>query len=144
MLRQEVATLLRGDGGMLATLPGGIYPSADYQASALSKADYPAAFDSFGELLPVALVQDDGSFALPTTRRTVSDTFRVMVWQQRGRDSIDGALARAFGLLNGATLNAGAAWVYEIQYAGDGPALRDQALADAEFGWSRWQAILLR
>ena len=144
MLRLEVAGLLRGDGVMLAALPGGIYPETDQQASVLSQQAYPEAFNAIDEVLPTLLVQDDGMFPLPITRGTVSDTFRLLVWQQRGRDAIDGALARAFALLNGARVNAGAAWVYEIQFAGEGPNIRDQALGDAELGWSRWQAVVLR
>lgn len=143
MLRQEIATRLR-DSGQLALLTGGIWPHEDAQSSALTKKAYPAAFDSKGEILPTALVQDGGMFALPTTRQTVSDTFEVIVWQQRGRESIDGALAKVFTVLNGAAFGAGTAWVYELQFAGEGPNVRDQALADAEQGRSRWQAILLR
>lgn len=142
MLRLEVANLLRPE--LAAILQGGVWPDGDNDASKLSKASYPAAFSAIGEVLPVALVQDGGMFALPTTARTVSDTFEVIVWQQRGRESIDAALARIFATLQGATLNAGTSWVYQIQFAGEGPNVRDQALADAEQGRSRWQAVVLR
>lgn len=142
MLRLEVATLLRSELGVI--LPGGVWPDGDNDASRLSKATYPAAFNAIGEVLPVALVLDDGMFPLPATDRTVSEIIRVMFWQQRGRESIDAALGRVFTLLQGATLSAGSSWVYQIQFAGEGPNVRDRALADAEHGWSRWQAVVLR
>ena len=144
MLRLEVASLLGADGVLAAILPGGVWPTDDARASAMAAKTYPAAFDAKGEILPTALVQEDGAFPFAGTPATVGDTFRVLVWEQRGRAHIDGALARIFVLLNGAQVGATGLWVYELQFAGEGPSVRDQALADAEHGWSRWQAVVLR
>lgn len=144
MLRAAVAALLRGDGVMRATLPGGIWPEDGDDPSALSAKHYPAAFDAIGNVLPTALVRDDGAFPFGGGDRTASVVFRLLVWQQTGRAAIDAALARADFLLTGATVNVGAPTVYRIEYAGAGPDGRDPALADAEIGWSRWQAIVLK
>lgn len=144
MFRVPVATTLDDDGVLQATLPGGLWPQTDDQASSMSRQDYPAAFDDLGQIRPTLLVQDEGAFNIPVTSKTATYTFRLLVWQQQGRGAIDGALKRAFSLLDGAQLNVGGLWVYEIRWAGDGPSVRDQALGDAEQGWSRWQAIVLR
>lgn len=94
--------------------------------------------------MPTMLVQDDGSFPSLTHDRAATQTFRLILWQYSGRDVIDGALKRAFELLQGITFSSGSLWVYQLQWAGDGPNLKDGALNDAELGWSRWQAVLLR
>jgi hypothetical protein len=144
MLRAQVAALLKADGVMLAALPGGIFPTDDTQPSYMAREAYPAAFDTNKQIRPCLLVQDEGTFPFGGGETTVSATFRLLVWQQSGRDAIEGALRRAYGLLNGARVNAGADWVYRFEFAGDGPNVRDQGLRDAEHGWSRWQAIMVR
>lgn len=144
MLRTAVRDLLNDDGTLTALLTGGIYPTADSQASILTKQDHPAAFDSYGKVLPTALVQDDGVFPFPGTDRTVSALVRVLFWQQDGRDSLEAALRRTFDLLNGARVALSAGWVYQFAFAGESPTLRDPALGEAEHGWSRWQAVMLR
>lgn len=144
MLRVPIAQLLHGDVTMLASLAGGIWPQEDEQASAMTREDYPTAFDSQGLIKPTALVQDDGSFSLPTHDRVLTETFRIILWQYSGRDVIDGALKRIFELLQGVHLQADTLWVYQLQWAGNGPNLKDGALNDAELGWSRWQAVVLR
>jgi hypothetical protein len=141
MLRSSIASRLRADTSLQALLPGGIFPNGDEQASSMSKEDFPTAFDDKGEIIPCCLVQDDGSFSVPNLSQGVSATFRIFVWQQRGRETIDAALVRFRFVLKPLTLQVGSLYVYELQWAGDGPNLRDQALDDAEFGWSRWQSV---
>lgn len=141
MLRSAIATRLAADSSLQVLLSGGIFPTGDEQASSMSKEDFPSAFDDKGEIRPCCLVQDDGSFSLPNLEQGVNATFRIFVWQQRGRETIDAALARFRFVLAPLTLQVGALYVYQLQWAGDGPNLRDQALDDAEIGWSRWQAV---
>lgn len=144
MLRLPVADLLRNNNAIVDRLSGGIWPTDGNQSSAMSKINIPDAFDSQGLILPTAMVQEDGSFSLPTTDRTVNETFRIIVWQAQGRDVIGTILQEIFNLLQGLHMQFGNLWVVEFQFAGDGPNLQDQALDDAEFGWSRWQAIVTR
>lgn len=144
MLRTQVAALLKADGVMLAALSGGIYPTVDTEASYMAREVYPAAFDVNKQVRPCLLVQDEGSFPFGGGDRTLSATFRLICWQQGGRDKIEAGLRRAYTLLNGARVNTGVDWVYRFEFAGDGPNLRDQGLRDAEMAWSRWQAIMVR
>lgn len=144
MLRLEISQKLRDEGSLLASLAGGIWPTTDQQASAMTREDFPLAFDDQGLIKPTMLIQDDGSFSLPTHDRLAMVTFRLILWQYSGRDVIDGACKRVFDLLQGQTVTTSSFWIYELQWAGDGPNLKDGALNDAELGWSRWQAVLLR
>lgn len=143
MLRQAVATLLRADGTLPGLLTGGIWPDDTHEAAAMARDTYPAAFDA-GEILPTAMVQDDGMFRFGDAPGAVSDTFSVLCWQQRGRGTIAAALTAIYAALEGTRVVVSGAWVYEIRFAGEGPSVRDQALGDAEYGWSRWQAVMVR
>lgn len=144
MFRLPVSAKLGDDNALPVLLQGGIWPTDDGQASSMSRDDYPTAFDSVGRILPTALVQDDGSFALPNIERALNGVFRVFVWQAFGRETITAALKQIRDILDGAQIVAGSLWVYEVQWLGDGPNLRDQALDDAEFGWARFQVVATR
>lgn len=143
MLRVALRNRLNSSSALVGILAGGIYPLADTDPDYLAKdvAQYAAAFDQWGELLPTALVRDGGSFGIgPYGSRGASAVVEILLWQQRGRDAIDAALREIRRLLEPAALVTTAdLWVYQLRHAGDGPSVRDQALGDAEHGWQRWQ-----
>lgn len=138
MLREPVRDYLVGDPTLVGLLTGGIYPDTGRQ-SLLSRELMPSAFDSFGDLLPVALVVDDS--VVPSVGRGGQALCRVLVWQQRGRDKIDAVNLRVYALLHTERLTTATGEIYQFRYAGFGPQARDQGLRDAELGWSRWQAV---
>jgi hypothetical protein len=132
---------LNSSSALRGILAGGIYPLTDDAPDELSKANYPDAFDSWGELLPTALVRDSTATPQgPYGARGASQVIDVLLWQQRGRDKIDAALKEIRRLLEPATaLTTADLWVYRIRYAGDINVGQDSALGDAEHGWQRWQ-----
>lgn len=140
MLRARVAALLRADGAIVGALPGGIYPLADGDPSVLAPALYPAAFDAFGDVLPCALVRDGGTFgAGPRGALGGQAIVDVLLWEPRGRATIAAVLPLIRRALDGVRADTSAHHAYRLTYAGESPALRDQALRDAEHAWSRWQ-----
>lgn len=144
MLRVALRSRLAASSALAGILAGGIYPLAESDPDYLARETYPAAFDAWGDLLPTALVRDGGAFGIgPHGARGASQVVDILLWQQRGRDSIDAALIEIRRLLEPAALVTTAnLWVYQLRYAGDGPSVRDQGLNDAEHGWQRWQAAI--
>lgn len=141
MLRVALRNRLYSSSALRGILSGGIYPLADTDPDYLSKETYPDAFDDYKQLRPTALVRDGGSFgAGPYGSRGAQRVVDILIWQQRGRDSIDAALKEIRRLLEPAALVTTAdLWVYQLRFAGDGASVRDPALGDAEHGWQRWQ-----
>jgi hypothetical protein len=142
MLRVALRSRLASSSALAGILTGGIYPVTDADPNYLSRDTYPAAFDAWGDLLPVALVRDSGSFNIgPYGARGASQVVDILLWQQRGRDSIDAALRDIRRTLEpAAQVTTANLWVYQLRFAGDGPSVRDMGLNDAEHGWQRWQA----
>ena len=144
MLRHAVRDLLNANDSLRGMLAGGIYPTDDHGASLVSRQATPLAFDAQQRIMPTMLVQDDGASPVPGTDRTAFMFVRLVAWQQDGRDVIDAALRQAFEVLNGAAVIASGVRVAEFRHIGDGPAVRDPGVQDAEQGWSRWRAAILR
>lgn len=143
MLRVEVRNFLYADDTLRGVLAGGIYPLADSDPDYMGEKAYPAAFNEHGEILPVALVRDGGSFPHgPSGARGAMAIVDILLWQQAGRDAIDAALKQMRVLLDNARVSTQGLWVYRIAYAGDGPSVQDPAIADAEHGWQRWQVAV--
>lgn len=143
MIREPVRAYLAADAALMATLVGGLYPEATGATAGqgeLTREGTPAAFDEFGDVKVAGLVVEDATIPFGPPHGTQA-LFRVLVYQRRGRDGIDAANRRVFALLNRRRLDVGYGFIYEIRFAGFGPQARDQALRDAELGWSRWQAV---
>ncbi len=94
---ESVAEALRGIPGLVALLPGGIYPSDEFPATEIERSKTPQAFDSARELLPCGLVIDGGTLkdGPPVLRDAARTVVEFIVWQRDGRDIIDAALSLA-------------------------------------------------
>jgi hypothetical protein len=139
--RNVVRDFLAADSALMATLTGGLYPETAGAArgqTEVSRDAMPAAFDQSGDVKPCGLVVEDGT--VPDGLGALT-TFRVLLYQQYGRDRIAAAAERIFDLLDGRRFDVAQGFIYEIRFAGHGPSTtRDGALRDASLGWTRWQA----
>lgn len=145
-VRYEVRQVLVADAlgtGIAALLPGGIYPTAATGAgdvTALTRA-VTGAFDSAGDVLPCAMITDEGSVGFGPYPTSQMGFLRVWLFQQYGRDVIEDAQVKVVALLSGKRLQVGGRY-RTLRFAGFGPSgITDRALRDAPVGWVRFQAM---
>ncbi len=143
-IRYEARQVLVADAlgtGIAALLPGGIYPTATTGAgdvTALTR-DIEAAFDEAGDLLPCAMITDEGAVGFGPYPTSQMGFVRVWLFQQFGRDVIEAAQVKVVQLLSGKRLIVDGRY-RTLRFAGFGPSgITDKALRDAPVGWVRFQ-----
>jgi hypothetical protein len=135
-LRDALHTVLTNDATLGSLLPGGVHavPEITRQAT-------PGAFDANGEVQPcgqLRLESDAPAGPFPTSARTF---VVVRVYQRRGYDTLDAALARVYELLHRQRVSGERVW--EIRHTGDVVDVWDQAL-DCALALSRYQVTRVR
>lgn len=130
----ELAALLLADAPLMAVLTGGIYVYGDLSAEGITRELTPAAFDSNGFLLPIALVKqrsDVPTFEAGDIQAQITSAnvvVEIWLYQNIGFTAIDGAKPGIYRLLQGAVLPDS----YEIYLANTLSRQRDTgALQDA-------------
>lgn len=145
-IRYEARQVLIADAlgtGIAALLPGGIYPTAstgEGDVTALTR-EIKDAFDPAGDVLPCAMITDEGSVGFGPYPTSQMGFLRVWLFQQYGRDVIEDAQVKVVALLSGKRLQVGGRY-RTLRFAGFGPSgITDRALRDAPVGWVRFQAM---
>ena len=144
-IRYEARQVLIADAlgtGIAALLPGGIYPTAATGAgdvTAITR-EVTDAFDPAGDVLPCAMITDEGSVGFGPYPTSQLAFIRVWLFQQFGRDVIESAQVKVVALLSGKRLVVDGRY-RTLRFAGFGPSgITDRALRDAPVGWVRFQA----
>lgn len=140
----DIATYLKTDATLLATLAGGIYTSAEVGREGITRETVPAAFDGDGYLLPCALVKQRGLtpdnvlVEQETPAASGAQVVDIYVYEDTGYSSIDAALARLRMLLLGHQL----ANTFPLEWLGDLPRERDDgALQGASMARQEWLVV---
>jgi hypothetical protein len=106
----EIAAILQGDSGLMATLSGGLYVYGDLGPAGITRDSTPAAFDPDGYLLPCAIVKQRGdipTFEAGDTAGQVTSGNQVCelwLYQDTTYTAIDAAKPIIYRLLQGAVL----------------------------------------
>lgn len=131
---------------LMAILTGGIYSSGEVGPEGITRDTTPGAFAG-GYLLPCALVRErseipDGVVRdLVEQRTSTSQIVEVWVYQDRGFDQIDAALAMIYTLMQGYAF----ADSFPVEWALTVNRLRDEgALSGASVARQDWQVFTIR
>lgn len=115
-MKTAIYNLLSGDGALMATLTGGLYGSV----SEISRQNTPAAFDANLEMLPCALVKQEGG--TPWGPHEQSGRLYVTVWfyDRASHTAIEAARKRVYALLHRAKLTpVDGSGCYEVVHGND-------------------------
>lgn len=103
----DFKTRMAADTTLMAILTGGVYAAGDLGPEGLTRDTAPSAFDASGFLKPCAVVREralvpdgwvhDQESQAASARQIVE----VWLYQDRGFDKIDSALARLYALFQG-------------------------------------------
>lgn len=118
---------LRGNGALMALLPGGVHNGAVVQE--ISRQNTPAAFDANKELQPCALVQLENEVPFGPLRTGTTLYVVIYFYQRFGHDAIQPAQLAARTLLHRQVLQpVDGSRNFEIQHANTLLGMNDQAL----------------
>lgn len=132
---------LTGDATLMAVLTGGVH-----RAPEISRQATPAAFDTYAEIKPCALVKQETTAPFGPHEKSARAFVRIHLYERAGYTSIEAARHRIFSLLDGARVAATSGeevGVWEIAHVGDVVDATDQAL-DVPMSVSRFQVVVNR
>ena len=120
-----ILAALQGDTQLAGILTGGVYDGME--VTDISRQATPAAYDSYSELKPCAIVKPETQ--APAGPHPHGSRLFVTLWfyQQSGSAAIDAGRVRAYQLLHRATL-AGSDGLWDVRHANDLLGIEMQAL----------------
>lgn len=144
-LEDDFKTIMEADAPLVSLLTGGIYTSGTVGRNGITRASAAGAFDSEGDLLPVALVRQrdlvpDGWIDGPLDV-SANQVIEIWLYQESDYTAIDAALARLFQLFQGYQFSNSfpCEWINTIQRLRD-----DGALAGASLARQDWSVTIVQ
>jgi len=99
-IRADIRQTLETDATLTGILTGGIYDASELPQDGLTPNAAPSAFDSFGRVLPCAVIRFRDMSETEIVGRSRRRFFEIYAYQNIGMDQVDAALARCRALLH--------------------------------------------
>ena len=99
-IRAHLRATLEGDATLTGILTGGIYDASELPQDGLTVSAVPGAFDSLDRVLPCAVIRFREMSETAISGHSRRRFAEIYVYQHRGMDLVDAALARCRALLH--------------------------------------------